>query len=327
MGITTPLQRRSRRPCSAPTTCSPSRWPSAYATLANRGVHVDPVFVTSVTRADGTILYEAEHHQERVLDPGVADQVTVGAASRWSQRGTGTAAQIGRPAAGKTGTAQAWRNAWFCGYVPQLATAVWVGFPGDQISMMPPRTAIRVTGGSYPARVWQRYMSAGIEGAEVLPFETTTSSSTTSTIVAPDLSPATTGAPQIVPGVVGEDVAIARARLEGLGYRVSVVGSDVSGVPAGTVVAQSPPGGVALGTGGIVTIQIAGGPRPIVVPGVIGLSEQDAIDVVQGAGLDASVIRGTNPAGGTAPGVVWAQSPEGGTELPPGSTVRVAVEP
>ena len=46
-----------------------------------------------------------------------------------------------------------WRNAWFCGYVPQLATAVWVGFPGEeQFAMVPPRTPIRVTGGSYPAR-------------------------------------------------------------------------------------------------------------------------------------------------------------------------------
>ncbi len=103
---------------------------SAYGTLANRGVHVDPVLVTSIERADGTILYEAEHHQQRALDPDVADQVTaVLQAGHQRRHRTGRPA-IGRPAAGKTGTAQGWRNAWFCGYMPQLATAVWVGFPG-----------------------------------------------------------------------------------------------------------------------------------------------------------------------------------------------------
>ena len=66
--------------------------------------------VTSVVRADGTILYESEHHQERVLDPYVADQVT-DVLVEAVERGTGTAAQIDRPVAGKTGTAQGWRNA------------------------------------------------------------------------------------------------------------------------------------------------------------------------------------------------------------------------
>ena len=153
MGITTPMRTRSRRRCSAPTTCSPSRWPSAYATLANRGVHVDPVMVTSVVRADGTILYEAEHHQERVLDTVVADRVT-SVLEQVIARGTGTAAQIGRPAAGKTGTAQEWQQRLVlrlrarssrqrCGSASPV---------GEQLSMAPPRTPIRVTGGSYPAR-------------------------------------------------------------------------------------------------------------------------------------------------------------------------------
>ena len=97
-------------------------------------MHVDPVFVTSITRADGTILYEAEHHQQRVLDPDVADQVTavleqvVAAGHR--HRGPA------RPARRRQDRhrRRRWRNAWFCGYVPQLATAVWVGFPAASSS-------------------------------------------------------------------------------------------------------------------------------------------------------------------------------------------------
>ncbi len=325
LGITTPLQDFPSAVLGA-NDVQPLEMASAYATLANRGVHVDPVFVTSITDADGTILYEAQHHQRRVLDPGVADQVT-SVLQQVVERGTGTAAQIGRPVAGKTGTAQAWRDAWFCGYVPQLATAVWVGFPGDQVSMTPPLTPIRVTGGSYPARAWQRFMSAAVEGSEALPFETTTSSTTTSTVVAPELSPVTTGALQVVPGVVGSDVATARGHLEGLGFRVSVVQSDRGGVVPGTVLAQAPPAGVALGTGGIVTLEVAGGSTGLTVPGVVGFSEQDAVDVIHAAGFSAVVVRGTNPSGGTQPGQVWQQSPPGGTELPPGSTVRIAVEP
>ena len=95
----------------------PLEMAEAYATLANRGVHVDPVMVTSVVRSDGTILYESEHRQERVLDPYVADQVT-DVLVEAVDRGTGTAAQLDRPVAGKTGTAQGWRTPCSAGTCP-----------------------------------------------------------------------------------------------------------------------------------------------------------------------------------------------------------------
>src|SRR3546814_16661282 len=83
------------------------------------------------------------------------------------ERETGCAPAIGLPAAGKTGTTVVWRDAWFVGFTPALATSVWVGFPevgpdGRQVRMQPPATPIRVTGGSYPAAIWQRFMSRAL---------------------------------------------------------------------------------------------------------------------------------------------------------------------
>jgi penicillin-binding protein 1A len=81
--------------------------------------------------------------------------------------GTGTAANIGRPQAGKTGTNQSYRDAWFVGYTPQLATAVWMGHPDKQTPMLNVN-GIRVTGGSYPAQVWHDFMLAAMANQEVL---------------------------------------------------------------------------------------------------------------------------------------------------------------
>ena len=72
--------------------------------------------------------------------------------------GTGTAANIGRPQIGKTGTAMDHNDAWFVGAVPQMAAAVWVGFPEGQVRMEPPRTRITVFGGTWPAQIWRLLM-------------------------------------------------------------------------------------------------------------------------------------------------------------------------
>ncbi len=79
------------------------------------------------------------------------------------KRGTGTAAAIGRPAAGKTGTTQQYRDAWFVGYTPQLATAVWMGYPEAQTAMTSVH-GVAVTGGSFPAQMWAKFMRAALSG-------------------------------------------------------------------------------------------------------------------------------------------------------------------
>src|SRR5690606_10055750 len=112
-------------------------------------------------RADGTILFQHRHTQQKVLDAAVTDTLT-SILQQVIERGTGTRAKLDRPAAGKTGTTDDWKDAWFVGYTPEPATAVWVGFPqlgpdNQLIQMRPPATPLRVTGGSYPAQIWQAF--------------------------------------------------------------------------------------------------------------------------------------------------------------------------
>ncbi|MGH2734830.1 MAG: transglycosylase domain-containing protein, partial [Actinomycetota bacterium] len=154
---------------------------SAYGTLAAGGAHYGPVAITRIEDADGKVLYKlptrAKRRQE-VIDPSVAYLAT-NTLEQAVQRGTGTGAIIGRPVAGKTGTAQEYRDAWFVGFTPQRATAVWVGYPEGSISMKtycfegPARcrtTRIQVTGGSWPADIWRGFMSAEMKGLPVRGF-------------------------------------------------------------------------------------------------------------------------------------------------------------
>jgi penicillin-binding protein 1A len=71
--------------------------------------------------------------------------------------GTGTRANFGRPAAGKTGTTDDHADAWFCGYLPNLQATVWVGYPQGEIPMQNVH-GIAVAGGSFPAEIWRRFM-------------------------------------------------------------------------------------------------------------------------------------------------------------------------
>jgi penicillin-binding protein 1A len=86
--------------------------------------------------------------------------------------GTGTAADPGRPAAGKTGTAEHEVDAWFCGFVPQLATCVWIGYPQAEIPMTSVAGFSPVVGGSVPARIWHDFMVPALAGVPVARFPT-----------------------------------------------------------------------------------------------------------------------------------------------------------
>jgi penicillin-binding protein 1A len=147
---------------------TPLELASAYATLANRGVHIRPFLIRKVVLADGRVDGEDAWRPpkgERVLPEAVAFEVT-----RILERniavGTGTGAQIGRPAAGKTGTTDDYADAWFAGYTPQLTAAVWVGYPRARVPMRDVH-GIAVAGGTFPASIWQGFVSAALEGQPV----------------------------------------------------------------------------------------------------------------------------------------------------------------
>jgi penicillin-binding protein 1A len=238
---------------------------SAYSTFANRGVKVAPVLVTRITRADGTVLFQHQHSQEKVLEAGVADTLT-SILEQVIERGTGTKAKLDRPAAGKTGTADDWKDAWFAGYTPDRSTAVWVGFPqlganDQQIPMAPPHTPIRVTGGSYPAQIWQQFMSAALAGRPPLAF---TPPTTTTTTAPPSQlgGPATTVAVPlvVVPDVVGAKAEEAANTLSAAGFVVERIPAREGAKPPDRVMAQSPPGGTEAPQGSTVRIEVSGDP-------------------------------------------------------------------
>src|SRR5437870_7186484 len=107
--------------------------------------------------------------RKQVLAPGVAYEVT-----RILQEnileGTGVAANFGRPAAGKTGTTENHADAWFCGYTPQLATTVWVGYPRAEVPMESVH-GIAVAGGTFPAEIWHSFMSPALAATPIHGWE------------------------------------------------------------------------------------------------------------------------------------------------------------
>jgi penicillin-binding protein 1A len=143
---------------------------TAYATLASRGVRHWPDAVRDAATPDGKVLVKDTATGKRVMDGNDADLVTL-AMQGVIQKGTGTAANIGRPAAGKTGTAQNFQDAWFCGFVPQLSACVWVGYPKtEDRSMRNVEGFPEVFGGSIPAMIWHDFMASALKGTKVLGF-------------------------------------------------------------------------------------------------------------------------------------------------------------
>ena len=140
---------------------SPLEMASAYATVADQGVYHQPYAISSVTFPDGR---SDAHWQPRngrqVIPQSVADEVTR-VLQEVIAHGTGTAAAFGRPAAGKTGTTESLADAWFDGYTPALATAVWVGYPQARVPMTHVH-GIQVFGGTFPAKIWRTFMSAAL---------------------------------------------------------------------------------------------------------------------------------------------------------------------
>jgi penicillin-binding protein 1A len=149
---------------------TPLEMTDAYATLAARGVHHDAAALAIVRGPDGRVIGKLGGDGQRALDQNVADQV-VYAMEGVVQYGTGTAASLGsRPVAGKTGTAENYQDAWFCGFVPQLATCVWVGYPRSETSLVNIEGFGAVFGGTIPAEIWHTFMTTATANMPVLSF-------------------------------------------------------------------------------------------------------------------------------------------------------------
>jgi penicillin-binding protein 1A len=148
---------------------TPLEMADVYATFASGGIQHDPQAFESVRLPSGRTI-KLSTSGKRVLGPNVAAELTY-ALQGVVQHGTGTAAALGaRPVAGKTGTAENFQDAWFCGYTPQLATCVWVGYPGGEIPLLNVEGVPEVFGGSLPAAIWHAFMAPAVSNLPVLHF-------------------------------------------------------------------------------------------------------------------------------------------------------------
>jgi penicillin-binding protein 1A len=142
---------------------SPLQMADAYATLANGGLHYPPTIIGKVAFPDGSVANFGKESPTRVFTPAQAYEGTKVLESVVTS-GTGTAAEYGCPAGGKTGTTSNYTDAWFVGYTPQYSTAVWVGYPHDTASMYDVNGLGPGFGGTLAAPIWHDYMLAASSG-------------------------------------------------------------------------------------------------------------------------------------------------------------------
>ncbi len=150
---------------------SPVDMAGAFATLPTGGIRFKPYYVQRILGRDGRVIYEAEPKGEQTVDRCVA-LTAVDVLRSVVTSGTGRRASIGRqPVAGKTGTGEKYRDAWFVGFSPYLSTGVWVGSPEAEISMYNVNGYGSVAGGTIPAAVFQAFMAKAHENLEIKDFE------------------------------------------------------------------------------------------------------------------------------------------------------------
>jgi penicillin-binding protein 1A len=208
MGITTPLDAIPAEGLGGLRLgVSPLEMANAYATLASYGIHNEPIAITRVEFPDGKTDELGKPKRKRVFPEWVAYEATK-ILEQNVQGGTGTAANIGCSAAGKTGTTDNFNDAWFVGYTPHLAASVWVGYPNALVEMRSVH-GISVAGGTFPAQIWQSFMEvakgadcdsfrASVDDPEFSPFygqysSTGTSSDTSYSSTGSYTAPAPTG--------------------------------------------------------------------------------------------------------------------------------------
>jgi len=164
MGITSPLEPHPAIALGGLTEgVSPLEMAASFGTIAAGGIRRAPTGVARVTDDTGEVVWEPGATEVRVITEAVAGEVS-GILHDVVERGTGMAADFGGWAAGKTGTTQSYRDAWFVGYGGDLVSSVWVGYPEAQIGMSDVR-GIKVSGGTFPAEIWRRFMSDVVTGS------------------------------------------------------------------------------------------------------------------------------------------------------------------
>ena len=281
---------------------SPLEMASAFTTFANAGEHCKPYLVSKIEDAKGKTLYKIKPDCKKAVEPNIAQLITK-MLEGVVQGGTGTAAQLDRPVAGKTGTSQDSADLWFVGFVPQYSTAVWVGFPYARI----PQEG--EYGGTVAAPIWHDYMVQILRDVKESDFD-----------AARKLKVKAGEVPDVV-GITEDEAkrALERAKFD---VKVNEVESDQL---EGIVVAQDPEAGRNADEGSTVTIDVSNGKgsgNSGDVPNVVGLPQSEAERAISRAGYSVSVREEDST---QTAGTVIEQKPSAGEQADPGSTVRITV--
>jgi 1A family penicillin-binding protein len=164
LGINSPIIPVVSLPLGA-ADVTPLEVAGAYAIFASGGYKSKTTLIARVTDRNGNLVLDNTPKPELILDP-IAVSYLTDALRGVVTNGTATEAQMsdGRPVAGKTGTTSDFRDAWFVGYVPQLAVAIWIG--NDDYTPM----ANGVTGGVYVVPIWRKFMERALAGQPIEQF-------------------------------------------------------------------------------------------------------------------------------------------------------------
>jgi penicillin-binding protein 1A len=336
---------------------NPLEMARAFSAFANTGRRIDgrafgnaPRVITRVANAKNRTVDDNSAVARQELSPTDA-AIIDSLLQNVIRYGTGKAAKLadGRPIAGKTGTTENYGDAWFVGFTPQLAVAVWVGYPNAVRPMTTEFHGQPVAGGTYPALIWKSFMERALPylGAQPQSFPSASMPYASPRNVTyrngrlqldnglcrdtetieyfGDSGPRNTAncLPNEVevPNVVGQPVRRARSTLAAQPLAASYVYRPATPRQRlGVVLRQFPVGGGHLSSGGRVTLVLAKAVHGV-VPGLVGLRLDRAKKKLEALHLDVKVV-GTDGDGAR----VVAQSPQRGRAAAPGMAVTLSAK-
>ncbi|MHB8159282.1 MAG: PBP1A family penicillin-binding protein [Thermoleophilia bacterium] len=280
---------------------TPLELASAYGTFANNGIRITgsidylgtgggPISIVKVTDSGNTVLDESKTTPSQAIDPVIAYHVN-NTLKKVAMQGTGQWSNLGRPCAGKSGTTEDHVDAWFSGYTPDLVTTVWIGYPAQRTSMVDIR-GVRVTGGAWPAQIWNMYMTEALAGTEPRDFVKPPGADLQGLLVCADSGQiANPWCPKketrsffpghvptekctlhkaeefTMPNITGLKFANAYKTVKAMGLEVDLAFRSDKSKPADTVIDQAPKPGAKVKQGvNRVTIYVAGIPGSVQIP-------------------------------------------------------------
>jgi penicillin-binding protein 1A len=325
-----------------------------FSTLASGGLYHRPVTILKITDSEGNILYQNDDSEEgittRILEEPQAHYITR-ILKKVIESGTGSGANIGRPAAGKTGTTTDYKDAWFAGYTPELVTVVWMGNPGSSDPMEPINGRV-VVGGTYPADIWREFMLSALEDKDITDFkspegelidiEICSESGLLPVLWCPEeklawkifvkgnepLETCDVHNRVEVPDVRGISIEEAKKILDELFIEITEVREFNDTYNSGIIFDQSPEAGSFLesltGEKLSIILYVSKGEKTFKMPDLTGLDMGRARDILKSFDMEISEIiyqfNDDNPVD-----IIFRQSPAGGSQVTPSTEVKLYI--